>query len=83
MNVIVSPIVRVRFLLSLLLVLPGALRAQATGEVSGRIANAATGDYLANARVSVAGVAGAALSDEAGRYRLAELPAGEVRLVVT
>jgi len=83
MKAIIFQIVCARLLLPLLLMLPGALRAQATGEVSGRISNAATGDYLANARVSVADGASDALTDEAGRYRLAGLPAGKVQLVVT
>ncbi len=57
--------------------------AQSTAEISGRVLNASTGDYLNNARISVVGSSLEVLTDEAGRYRLAALPAGEIRLVVS
>jgi iron complex outermembrane receptor protein len=75
------PLLRLAFLACLCL-LPGALRAQSatTGVIEGRVQNAATGDYLNNARVSVKGTTLVTLTDETGTYRLSGIPAGPVTL---
>jgi TonB-dependent receptor len=50
--------------------------AAATGTLSGRVQNTATGQYLNNARVTVRGTDLVAFTDETGRYSLANVPAG-------
>lgn len=55
---------------------------QGAGTIAGRVFNAATGLALANARVSVEGQPGEVLTDEAGAYRIAGVPAGQARLNV-
>ncbi len=57
--------------------------AAATGGLTGRIQNVATGQYLNNARVQVRGTERIAFTDETGTYRLAAVPAGSVVLDVT
>src|SRR4051812_11336439 len=52
------------------------------GTIEGRVQNAVTGDSLNNARVSVRGTNLVALTDSAGYYQLAGVPAGEVALRV-
>jgi TonB-dependent receptor len=54
----------------------------ATGVVTGRITNQATGDVLVNAVVSVDGTDARAVADIDGRYRL-NLPAGAQSLVIS
>lgn len=69
---------------SFALLSPLQLRAAGpVAEVVGRVLNANTGNYLNNARVSVAGKTLQVFTDESGRYRLADVPAGEVRLLVS
>ena len=53
-----------------------------TGAVEGRVKNAVTGAYLNNARVSVAGTALLAFTDESGSFRLAGVAAGTATLEV-
>ncbi len=53
-----------------------------TGEISGRVVNAA-GNYLNNVRVSVAGSTLATFTDSQGEYRLVNVPAGDVTVIVT
>lgn len=76
-----------------LLVAPGAaLRAQAsadatprvagTGAISGRVESSAAGQYLHNARVVLKDSDLVTFTDETGRYRFANVPAGEVVLEV-
>ncbi len=60
-----------------------AATASATGSVSGRVQNVATGQYLNNARVMVRGTDRVAFTDETGTYRLAGVPAGAVVLEVS
>lgn len=63
---------------------PSALFAQAgTGEITGRIINQASGDYLRNAAVSVPGTNITALADTGGFYRLTGVPAGPARVAVS
>lgn len=81
------PVLRlIRALLALLLApcaaLPAAAAPAATGGLSGRVQNSATGQYLNNARVSVRGTGLVAFSDETGRYSLAQVPAGPVTIEV-
>ena len=72
---------RLRLLLLLLplaSLLPAA--APAPGGISGRVQNVATGQYLNNVRVTVAGTDRSAFTDQSGSYRLAALPPGPVTL---
>ncbi len=57
-----------------------ATPAAQSGTVSGRVKNAATGQYLNNARVTVPGSDVVAFSDATGEFQLANLPAGSVAL---
>ncbi len=50
--------------------------------LQGRIANAATGQYLNNVRVTVRGTGTVTFSDQTGTYRLPQVPAGTVVLDV-
>lgn len=72
-------------LLALLVTLtPSALFAQeGTGEITGRISNQASGDYLRNAAVSVPGTSISTLADTGGYYRLTGVPAGPARVAVS
>ena len=68
-----------------LLIHPATARAQApapTASVSGRVSQAATGQYLNNARVAVQGTNLVAFTDESGTYRLDRVAAGTVVLEV-
>jgi TonB-dependent receptor len=59
-------------------------RAQsATGSIEGRVQNAATATFVAGARVTVDGTALETFTDDAGRFLLAAVPAGDARLRVT
>ena len=53
-----------------------------TGTVAGRVQNGATGQYLNNARVSVKGTEIVVFTDQAGYYRLVQVPSGPVVLEV-
>ncbi len=57
--------------------------AAATGGVHGRVKNIATGQYLGNARVSVANTDIVAFTDEIGSYRLLQVPEGKRTIVVS
>ncbi len=60
---------------------PGLLSAQtATGTVAGRVTNPATGSVVERARIAVEGSTLETFSDADGYYRLAPVPAGEVKL---
>ncbi len=54
----------------------------AGGGIEGRVFGAAHGGYLENARVAIEGTALETLTDAGGYYRLANVPAGTVRLRV-
>ncbi|MDO8543238.1 MAG: TonB-dependent receptor [Opitutaceae bacterium] len=56
--------------------------AVATGSLTGRVENSATGQYLHNARVAVKGSDLVTFTDESGTYRFANAPAGNVTLEV-
>lgn len=51
------------------------------GGIRGHVMNASSGNYLNNVKVYVQGTAIETLTDETGRYRLREVPAGEIVLV--
>jgi len=59
---------------------PGAT--QATGSISGRVQNVATGQYLNNARVSLKGTNQTVFTDRDGTYRLVNVPTGPQTLEV-
>lgn len=52
------------------------------GAITGRVENAATGQYLNNARVAVVGTDRVAFTDQAGTYHLTHVPGGAVVLQV-
>lgn len=64
--------------------LSGLVRAAASstagGTVTGRVQNVVTGQFLSNARITVKGTDIAALSDQAGQYRLVNVPPGEIEV---
>ena len=55
---------------------------RASGAVTGRVENSATGQYLNNARVAVAGTDLVAFTDQSGIYHLTGVPAGPIVLRV-
>lgn len=57
-------------------------QAVSTGVVEGRVFNPATGEFVSNAEVSVGGTALLATTSVEGRYRLANVPSGNVTLTV-
>ena len=61
----------------------GSTLAAAEAAVTGRVKSAASGTYLRNARVAVEGTAIEALTNEAGEFALAGLPANATRLRVS
>ncbi|MDR0901993.1 MAG: TonB-dependent receptor, partial [Opitutaceae bacterium] len=54
--------------------------AATTGAVSGRVFNTATGEYVRNAEIRVAGTDNIVYSEDSGHYRVQDLPAGPVTL---
>ena len=61
-----------------------SLHAQvARGTIQGRVQDPASGDYIANAKVVVAGTGQEALTDSTGLYQLSGVHAGNVTLRVT
>ncbi len=77
---------RLRFLLGLFLAclaaVSGPAQEPALATVSGRVQNAATGDFLEGVRVRVAATGQETFTDADGFYRLDRLPPGETRLEV-
>jgi len=57
--------------------------ATASGTITGRIFNPATGEYVRNAEVTIRGTALTTISEEDGTYRLTRVPAGEAVVTVT
>lgn len=55
---------------------------RATGDITGRIKNLATGAYLNNARVSVPGTQLLVFTDDTGTYVIKGVPAGVVSLAI-
>lgn len=56
--------------------------AAATGSISGRVQNSATGQFLNNARVALSGTDRIALTDKFGGYNLVDVPGGPAILEV-
>jgi hypothetical protein len=56
----------------------GHAAAAATGSITGRVANLATGDFLENARVTLDGTDRESLTDSLGAFRFVALPVGAV-----
>ncbi len=61
----------------------GASAADAASSVTGYVSNAATGNLLEGARVSLPGLGFTALTDRAGRYTIAGFPPGKHVLVAS
>jgi TonB-dependent receptor len=72
-------------LLSVLLaaVFPGSLTAAETGVIAGSVSNAATGNLLEGARVTIKALGIAGFADNTGRYVLTGVPAGTHELEVS
>jgi len=78
-----NPCVRLRTaaIALLLSASPSLLVAQKnTGEITGRVQNESTGQYLNNVRVTVQGTNLAAFTDHTGTFRLSGVPAGAATL---
>jgi hypothetical protein len=60
----------------------GLAQPSAVGSMQGRIQNASTGDYLDNARVTIAGTNLTALTNAFGEYQIAGVPAGEATVTI-
>jgi TonB-dependent receptor len=67
---------------SVSLLAPAFAQTAATGAVEGRVQSAATGNYLNNARVRVAGTNREVFTNSSGEYRLEGLPPGQATLEV-
>jgi TonB-dependent receptor len=63
--------------------LAAAGEAGGRGTIEGRVLNAATGAYLENVRVWIAGTAVETITDQEGFYRLSGLAAGSVQLTAS
>jgi iron complex outermembrane receptor protein len=70
-------------LLGLASALPALAQVAATGTIEGRVLNATAGNYLNNARVSVAGSTREVFTDTYGFYSFHGVPAGEVTVNVS
>ena len=68
------------FILAVACALGLSARAQGTGTIEGRILSTATGEYLRNVEVTVAGTNLAAFTTENGFFSIANVPAGEAQL---
>lgn len=55
---------------------------QTAGSISGRVFNPSLGEYLRNAEVSIAGTSLSTVTSTDGSYRLNNVPAGEIEIVV-
>ncbi len=60
-----------------------ARAADATGEITGAVSNAATGKLLEGAKVEVPATGAVVLTDDTGRYHLIGVPAGQQEIVVS
>ena len=54
-----------------------------TGTITGRVFNPASGQYVRNAQIQIAGTAITTASEDGGAFRLSDVPVGEATLVVT
>ena len=67
----------------LTVILPGSLRAADTGVIAGSVSNAATGNLLEGARVTIKALGISGFADNTGRYVLTGVPAGTHELEVS
>jgi iron complex outermembrane recepter protein len=74
------PLFSLLFLIALCLACVGRAADAATGIIEGRVLNARTGEYVANARIAVEGTSLETFTDSDGNYRLTHVPPGTVRL---
>ncbi|MBL9186963.1 MAG: TonB-dependent receptor [Opitutaceae bacterium] len=72
-----------RFLLCGLFLTIMARAQPATGTITGRVFNPASGQYVRNAQVQIAGTGLVAVSEDGGTYRIGGVPAGDATVVVT
>ena len=78
-----TPSPSIRFLAALsVFLLAAALGRAATGSIQGRIFNPATGEYVRNAELAIAGTSLVAYSAADGAYTLSGVPAGEVTITL-
>lgn len=77
-----APLLRVSATFLFVVASVGNLLAQAanTGSIEGRVFDAARGEYLENARITVEGTSIEAFTDAGGFYQLGRVPAGEVKV---
>lgn len=68
---------------ALVLTVSAWAQSTATGSITGRVLNEATGQYLRDAVVTVVGTSITANTEAGGVYNLTGVPAGEVKLAVT
>ena len=64
---------------SCLLTITAVAQTAATGVISGRVFNPATGEYVRNVEVRIEGTQQIALSKDGGHYRLTNAPIGGAR----
>ena len=84
-KIIASVSARAQLVFSLALLVitaPLGLAQAQTGSIEGRVQNEVNGRYLNNSRITVKGTDILALTDEAGRFRLPQVPSGPVTLEV-
>ena len=62
---------------------PESVAGEAQGIIEGRVLNGSSGNYLNSARVSIPGTSIETSTDATGFYRLTNVPAGEVRVMVS
>lgn len=66
-----------------ILILPNTISAQKNGQITGRIFDAATKEYLPGANVVLKGTTFGAASDRSGLYRIVSIPPGDYELIVS
>ena len=69
-------------LASLLLTTSAPAQSAATGTIEGRVLNVTTSTFLNNARVTVVGTTISTFTNQSGEFRLINVPAGEVKIIV-
>ena len=69
--------------LAFLLLYPSSLQAQKNGNISGRVTDVASGEYLPGANVYLEGTTFGAATDRSGLYRISNIPPGNYNLNVS
>lgn len=67
----------------ILLLYPSSLEAQKNGNISGRVTDVASGEYLPGANVYLEGTTFGAATDRSGLYRISNIPPGNYNLNVS